>query len=608
MKLAAEEAARKELASIVAAQEAAIAELAQEAAPAEEPAAAEPATAVQAALQSAQEPAAEVADAEPEPAPAAEETPAKETVEEVIEGAKEELAEVIEESTGADEKAACELASDVIDTTVDQAVEKVAETIKEESGCDAAQAEPLAEAAVAAGLEEAEAAVEAEEEDKEAEEALAALMAELESEPNADEIDFLTSEDDDEWLAAAVMAAEVRDAEPEEEEPEEESSCLMNAIEQVEQVCVEQGADDETAAAIAESVVEEAAVELAAQGLDEEEVEDNVISLALYDLTAAEVQVLQEMEDQIFEQQAALAEVAAMAETQEEADAAIEKIETLESFIENLVEAQEELEIDYAVDTEVSEPTTEEDIEIGAAMAVSYNPEEDFSGVEEEPECAGCINKYVSAIEGLTDELEAITETTDSMAASLAEIDPNTENAAEGKALLRKMYKLRGVQPGEIVPVMPETPEDCVPAVAGKVLQLEQLEEDITKAVSFRDFFAEVYCMAYVNSLVTMTDGLSQIFPGGLDWQIEEQLQRVYGPFEDEKLDMIEIAAVQAYLDAVESGEYVNDDSSLLGAVEPLEDALNLCDAAVIQEVEGAQMDREDYLYDLNFLTYLRTL
>lgn len=82
----------------------------------------------------------------------------------------------------------------------------------------------------------------------------------------------------------------------------------------------------------------------------------------------------------------------------------------------------------------------------------------------------------------------------------------------------------------------------------------------------------------------------------------------MYGPFEDEKLDMIEIAAVQAYLDAVESGEYVNDDSSLLGAVEPLEDALNLCDAAVIQEVEGAQMDREDYLYDLNFLTYLRTL
>ena len=82
----------------------------------------------------------------------------------------------------------------------------------------------------------------------------------------------------------------------------------------------------------------------------------------------------------------------------------------------------------------------------------------------------------------------------------------------------------------------------------------------------------------------------------------------MYGPFEDEKLDMIEIAAVQAYLDAVESGEYVNDDSSLLGAVEPLEDALNLCDAAVIQEVEGAQMDREDYLYDLNFLTYLRPL
>ena len=104
------------------------------------------------------------------------------------------------------------------------------------------------------------------------------------------------------------------------------------------------------------------------------------------------------------------------------------------------------------------------------------------------------------------------------MAESLAEIDPNTENAEEGKALLRKMYKLRGVEADQIIPLMPETPGDCIEVVAGKVLQLEQLEENITKAASFRDFFAEVYCMAYVNSLVTMKDGLSQIFPGGLDW------------------------------------------------------------------------------------------
>ena len=82
----------------------------------------------------------------------------------------------------------------------------------------------------------------------------------------------------------------------------------------------------------------------------------------------------------------------------------------------------------------------------------------------------------------------------------------------------------------------------------------------------------------------------------------------MFGPFEDDQLDMIEIAAVQTYLDAVESGEFVDDESSLLGAAEPLDEALALCDSAVIDEVEGAQMDREDYLYDLNFLRYLRTL
>ena len=39
----------------------------------------------------------------------------------------------------------------------------------------------------------------------------------------------------------------------------------------------------------------------------------------------------------------------------------------------------------------------------------------------------------------------------------------------------------------------------------------------ISAADSFRDFFAHVYCAAYVNALVTMKDGLYQIFPGGLD-------------------------------------------------------------------------------------------
>lgn len=44
--------------------------------------------------------------------------------------------------------------------------------------------------------------------------------------------------------------------------------------------------------------------------------------------------------------------------------------------------------------------------------------------------------------------------------------------------------------------------------VAGKVIQIEDLEEQVSEAESFRNFFAEVYCAAYVNALVTMKDGL----------------------------------------------------------------------------------------------------
>jgi len=55
---------------------------------------------------------------------------------------------------------------------------------------------------------------------------------------------------------------------------------------------------------------------------------------------------------------------------------------------------------------------------------------------------------------------------------------------------------------------------------------------------------------------VTLQDGLSQIFPGGLDWKIEEELQRAFGPFELEKIDVVEIAAMEAYITAIESGSF----------------------------------------------------
>lgn len=194
------------------------------------------------------------------------------------------------------------------------------------------------------------------------------------------------------------------------------------------------------------------------------------------------------------------------------------------------------------------------------------------------------------------------------MAESLAEIDPNTENGMEGRALIRKMYKLKGIEAEENIPMMPETPEECVEKVAGKVLEIEMLQEDIDKATSFRNFFADVYCAAYVNSLVTMKDGLSQIFPGGLDFLIEEELQRVYGPFEAESLDMIEIAAIEAYFGSVMEGTFIVDESTLIPAVTPLEGALNLCEAEVTNEIGQAKQDREDYLNDLNFLSFLQAM
>lgn len=207
----------------------------------------------------------------------------------------------------------------------------------------------------------------------------------------------------------------------------------------------------------------------------------------------------------------------------------------------------------------------------------------------EAKECEECALKYVAAIDALTAEEASVSAMTIAMADSLAEIDPNTENGGEGMALLRKMYKLKGIEPSDIESAMPETPESCVLDVAGKVIMLETLEEDVAKATSFRDFFADVYCSAYVNSLVTMADGMTQIFPGGLDWTIEEELQRAYGPFEADQIDMIEIAAIEAYEAAMADGSFSNEDSILIAAVSPLEDAIDRCDPVVADEIEVAK-------------------
>ena len=124
--------------------------------------------------------------------------------------------------------------------------------------------------------------------------------------------------------------------------------------------------------------------------------------------------------------------------------------------------------------------------------------------------CKDTTDAYVAQISSLQTELQQTKSLSDNMATALSEIDPNMDNGAEGKAFIRKMYKLKNAnkQPTSVIPTFPKTPEPCVEMVAGKVIQIEDLEEQVTEAESFRNFFAEVYCAAYVNALVTMKDGL----------------------------------------------------------------------------------------------------
>ena len=102
---------------------------------------------------------------------------------------------------------------------------------------------------------------------------------------------------------------------------------------------------------------------------------------------------------------------------------------------------------------------------------------------------------------------------TNRIADSLADLDPNMENGEEGKALIKRIYSLEGEKVDETSPIMPDTPKECIANVAGKVIQIENLSDDINKAQNFRDFFAHVYCDAFATSLVTLKDGLSKLDP-----------------------------------------------------------------------------------------------
>ena len=118
---------------------------------------------------------------------------------------------------------------------------------------------------------------------------------------------------------------------------------------------------------------------------------------------------------------------------------------------------------------------------------------------------------------------------TNRIADSLADLDPNMENGEEGKALIKRIYSLEGEKVDETSPIMPDTPKECISTVAGKVIQIENLSDDINKAQNFRDFFAHVYCDAFATSLVTLKDGLSKLDPQSLDRKILGELERISG-------------------------------------------------------------------------------
>lgn len=284
------------------------------------------------------------------------------------------------------------------------------------------------------------------------------------------------------------------------------------------------------------ATAEAKATQLVFDAVDEVELDEDMgfslISAALYDLTEQELAALYAMENEILDEEEAIIEAAATSTDPEILAAAAAAIAALEEELA-AIKATEQ------------------------ALLAEMN-------AEDANKCQTCIDNYVVEIDRMTAKKDAIEALIDDMAVSLSEIDPNTENGAEGKSLLRKMYKLKGIKPKKTEPVLPETADECVEVVAGKVIQLEELYDDVDKATSFRDFFANVYCSAYVNSLVTLADGLSQIFPGGLDGAIEAELERVYGPISDDQVDMIEIAAIEAYMGALESGDFVTNDDILI--------------------------------------------
>jgi len=205
---------------------------------------------------------------------------------------------------------------------------------------------------------------------------------------------------------------------------------------------------------------------------------------------------------------------------------------------------------------------------------------------------------------------EEHSELSNRMADALARIDPNTKNGNEGMAFIRRMYKMLGKKDSVVLskPFMPQTPELCVDIVAGKVIQVQDLQEELDKKEHFNKFFANLYCQAYENALVTTTDGLSMIFPGSLDGPIESSIENLYGERDGAEKAKSESLAIESFIDAVTDGAWVMDYTTLINPGQPLAEALAICPKSVEDEIEMRKVEREDYFNDFNFLKYLNSL
>lgn len=92
----------------------------------------------------------------------------------------------------------------------------------------------------------------------------------------------------------------------------------------------------------------------------------------------------------------------------------------------------------------VSEEATDAAVESEAATESVAEPvAEVMDAATELVDCDPIAEAYLVEINSLQETLDKAEALTTSMADSLANIDPNMENGEEGKALVRKMYKIR---------------------------------------------------------------------------------------------------------------------------------------------------------------------